>query len=456
MTRTPTNILGGLLLLGSIAAQGPYSVTALPQGALPRDINDAGQITGFINGPQSTTRAFLFDPATGLTDIGALPGFPSAAAYALNDAGQVVGSSWPAVIARPGHAFLFTPGAGMIDLGEISGPTSEARCIDNHANIGGNADAFAFSPLAFYRPAGGAMAVVPGLGGNVEDLADAGWIVGADSYVTPGGSTVRLPPSPSTPLRLARAVNDSGQIAGEMSDASGSPSYGFRYDQGSGQLTNLGSISRFGGITDIDSKGTVVGAAKLGTRVDSDALISFGGGPLQPVDGLLVPGSGWDILTISAINERGQMVGTARFALGAVVGVRLDPVQNNPASSTLTVQGCRSGTAYFRATPPVLGRPWITVLAAATAAQSGATALTAGHHPPLSWPGGCATWLGGAASAVWTPFSTNAGGNTTRSLLLPDVAAWVGLPVTAQALLIEPTTPAGWTATQAAQLTLGR
>ena len=447
------------LLAAAAAAQGPYTVRPIgsfSSGIVPRDINNHGQIVGFINAPSAVTRAVMYDPIQGVVDLGALAGWPSAAAYGINDAGQVVGSSWPSVIARPGRAFLFSPGTGMLDLGEISGPTSEAICIDDHGNIGGSADAFTFTPVAMFRPAGGPLTVANGLGGVVDAIANTGWVVGGGAFWDPSGTVTALPPSPATPLRRARAVNDYGQIAGTMANASGTPKYAFRFDQGSGQLTNLGSTGRWGGVTDIDSRGTVVGARNSSRQTDADALISFAGGAMQRIDNLLVPGSGWDILTITAMNDSGQMVGIARFQFGGKVGVIIEPLTPVSATSVPIGQSCGGQPVLFRATLPILGTPWVAVTAEAPPSRIGATILVPGHHPGTLWPNGCRTYLGSFAGAVFAPLVINAGGNAVARFELPLVPSWVGVPFSAQSILVDPSTSLGWSATGATQLVFGQ
>jgi probable HAF family extracellular repeat protein len=103
-------------------------------------VNEAGHVVGAsgthiaqTNGiDPGTSRAFLWQASTGLQDLGFLPGAKDAVAYAINSRDQVVGQSGS-------HAFVWRAGIGMRDLGTLPGGTeSVARAINDEGQIVGS------------------------------------------------------------------------------------------------------------------------------------------------------------------------------------------------------------------------------------------------------------------------------------------------------------------------------
>jgi probable HAF family extracellular repeat protein len=125
------------------AAEDPTHGTMVDLGMLPdgiasvaTGINEAGQVVGYSNDPDSFGDAFLWSPsspgATGgaMVNIGSLPGEQYASAYAINDSGVVVGE---ASIGPDAHAFAWRPtvpngmAGTMTDLGTLAGPGAGPR-----------------------------------------------------------------------------------------------------------------------------------------------------------------------------------------------------------------------------------------------------------------------------------------------------------------------------------------
>ena len=198
------------------------------------DINNAAQVVGRSYSadrivppdlgvdPEFYSRAFLWLPGQGMRDLGALSsGY--AVAYAINDAGLVVGKSWPSTVAeweygRAARAVLWEPGPGIRDLGALwNGPSNSAAYGINEASqvVGGSDLGIAFQdgfPLqAFlWSAANGLEALSPATGlTTARDINNRQQVVG-DGRV----ATLHLAPGNDHPV---------ASIGGPYTGTEGSP-----------------------------------------------------------------------------------------------------------------------------------------------------------------------------------------------------------------------------------------
>jgi probable HAF family extracellular repeat protein len=105
------------------------------------DINDAGQVVGYMRTGPDTFPAFITGPnGVGMKDLGMLPYGDFSIATGINNAGQVVGS-FDTADEHYSHAFITGPdGVGMTDLGTLGGNNSTAMDINNAGQVVGSSD----------------------------------------------------------------------------------------------------------------------------------------------------------------------------------------------------------------------------------------------------------------------------------------------------------------------------
>jgi len=286
-----------------------------PSGSGAGDIND----TGHVAGGAGASALLWCPPDYEPVDLGSLCG-GFAAAYAINNAGQVVGESDNADGER--HPFLWTPGGTddvpcnpqMEDLGTLGGGgrniafgiNDSELVVGESFNTGGEPHGFLWQ-----RAADDGVACNP----QMEDLGTLG---GNES--------------------TAHAINASGQVAGRARDTDGDDR-AFRItpqdvdkdgdldwfeDAGDGKtnklMRNLGVLqdtaaSRAYGINDL---GQAVGRAYGGAAGERAFLWLDGpayglSAGMHDLNDSIDPHSGWVLRSAVEINNAGQIVGWGHF-----------------------------------------------------------------------------------------------------------------------------------------------
>ena len=352
----------GLVSVRQAVAQTGYVVEDL--GTLPGDdssvawaINENGDVVGWSTGPAGT-RAFLYTRAGGMVALPALSNRPRSVARDINDAGVIVGSA-SAGGTDLGHAVLWSGGT-VLDLGTLgTGFYSEAWGINNLGEVVGWSDTSGDSGLTgvhafLYRQAEGMVDLTPASDtGYAEDINDAGQVTG---YKTaPGGvyhafrwqegTFLDLGALPGFAHSFGWAINESGQVAGNSTTASGNSERLFRFTDGA-VLQNLGGVGEHNVAWGINASGEVVGTR--GQSLKRAVLYTDAGG-LQDLDTLIDGSLGWVLLAAHDINDDGQIVGYASNSFtGQTHAVRLRPTDAPPPVCTFH---CLRSTSIKLRTP---------------------------------------------------------------------------------------------------------
>jgi probable HAF family extracellular repeat protein len=320
----------------------------------------------------------------------ALPtlGGSSSGAGAIDQVGRAVGSS-KLSLNSPSHAVLWENG-GIVDLMPGSPDSGVAAGINASRQIVGTKN----GAVAFLWQ-NGVMSDLGHLGlgwSAANDINDAGQVVGssptadptplgpmAHAFLWENGVMTDLGVLPGDQDSGAAAINSFGQIVGSTGrtdpDTYESFYRAFLYQNGTMTALPVPSSEVYAG--DINDSGVVVGSMRAGGGVSNFHAWVYADGVATNLNSLIPAGSGLHLAYAQAINNAGQIVGTAFDARLGYHAFLLTPVAAgtpvaNIADASVTEGNSGTRTATFTVTlSPASSQP---VTVAYSTANGSATA----------------------------------------------------------------------------------
>jgi probable HAF family extracellular repeat protein len=330
-------VVAFLILCSAISGAQTYTVTDL--GTIGGNlsyasaVNDSGQVVGssYITKQNAIYHAFIWTAATGLQDLGTLGGNNSYA-LAINNAGQVVGCAdvSPSIFI-PGHAFLWTQATGMQDLGTLGGGScalgiNDAGQVVGLSTVSTNVDNHAF---IWSAPTGMQDLGVP-VSSNTfaASINNSGTVVGT-YYSSTGGNHAFLWTQSGGVQDLgnlgiqeasAGGINDFGEAVGSSEVLPGSADLyaGFRWTT-SGGLKRLPSPYPKSDATAsaVSATGEIVGFA-LNSKIQQRATVWLTPSNVHDLNSLTV-NSPMILVMAKGVNNVGQLVGVGRNKTNAAL-----------------------------------------------------------------------------------------------------------------------------------------
>jgi probable HAF family extracellular repeat protein len=294
--------------LGTIA--GLNNDTA--PGSAAMQLNALGQVAGYSIADDAlrNIHGFVWDAA--MMDLPPIPTHEHSQAFALNDAGAVVGVSFSLGRLKP-RAVQWTGGAAQL-LGDFA-PLD----ISNSGVIVGDA---LVAPMYAWAQAvkfeAGTLQTVPTLGGrhaSARAINEAGLIVGESFTLDDASSHACLWKKNGVAVDLgtlggsrsaAFDINESRQIVGYGQNASGDPRAMLLEVSGAGAVTVRIDLGALEGVASyalsINEAGDIVGTS-------DDRAVLWQDGELSDLNTMVADMAGWRLTHARSINDAGQIAG---------------------------------------------------------------------------------------------------------------------------------------------------
>lgn len=328
-------MVGQLFTLGistftGVAASEKFSYLVTDLGTLGGNyieanaINDAGQVVGAstikTNKNEFVKRAFFWEKGK-MTDLGTFGG-KSSVAYDINNQGKVIGQA--DLTGENGAlrlAFSWEKEKGLREFKTLGGSSNFASSINNKDKIVGESSTSSGTSRAFLLSNGN----ITNLGtlnnqkfSNATSINNRGQIVGysanddsASKCVLWENLTITGTFGSEYSRCYPKAINNAGQVVGNGSSSAG-VTRGFLWEKGyqkSQDLGTLGGKSTY--VRGINNIGKVVGASESSSG--KPRAFVWVKGKMFDLNNFLPKNSGWELFGASAINNRGEIVGTGTF-----------------------------------------------------------------------------------------------------------------------------------------------
>jgi probable HAF family extracellular repeat protein len=164
--------------------------------SLARGVNSQGQVTGVSDLPDGSYHTFIWTAASGMVDLGTVPGDNSSNGFAINDNGEVFGESHPPGAPGAGSPAIWMPnGSGGYTVASLNMSTLAISTDLNDAGmvVGDYPDAAGSDQPYAWTPTGGrvTLPLLPGFyRGRATAISNPGTIVGWEVYQSSSGRHV--------------------------------------------------------------------------------------------------------------------------------------------------------------------------------------------------------------------------------------------------------------------------
>ena len=354
-------VLAGLLPPGSRgvprrAAAAAWTIEELPPvGGLESRafaLNERGQVVGSSTTASGPTHAALWGLNARPADLGTLGGGTSAAED-VNNAGAVAGTS--AISSGASHAFLWSAGK-LRDVGTLGGATSLGHSVSDAGTLAGVSQTAVGALHGFSWTAKGGRHDLGTLGGSTS-LAIAintfGTIVGASELpqstrTAPVAWRSGKPASLGLPAAFdygfAYGISFAGQATGWLETALGADAFLWA----GGRLIDIGRLGdfRFTKGLAINSASEVVGVAFQNPGGVPRAFV-WRGGTASDLNTVLPADSTWTLTAANDVNDLGQIVGYGQLGEETRAFLLSPPVAEQAANVGTFVRALEPGTTAW-------------------------------------------------------------------------------------------------------------